>query len=340
MQEKQQLKFKGGILSAPKVGIDAQQIANQELSSTPLLISDISALQRTIGNQATERLVSSSLQMQEHHKKQGETTNRSIPVSAQQPNLDEWRTLINFTPPDNISRILARRDSSHKGIPYTKWGIQKVEDGYGQINLDYYPVTIKQLPSINGKKMSADSLLQYIRVNINEFVAKDSAHFEGYDKEEIKKWQSPSPLGSIIHIDMGGSSENPFKNPDDGSVVVSDFSAENWTFSTIQTPHDFQHPVSGNRQFGFDKQNDGSVTFYTRGADRASGILDWALSGGVNVVFAKAHKLWLSFQHKIAGFVNTNGGEAIVQAPTSRRYNWDVVKKHYWHPSTKSQHHK
>lgn len=307
----------------------------QRVISNPRLLSpsDISVLQRTIGNQAAGQVVGTLLQRQEHQENNSDRRSRSVPVSSQLPNLNKWRSLINFTPPDSVESILSQRNTGLSPIPYTNWSVQKIEDGFGKINLDYYPVAVTKLPNMNGRRMSAESMLQYIRTNINEFVDENSAHFEGYDEGEIKKWQSPSALGSIIHIDMGGNTTNPFQNPDDGSVIVSDFSPDSWTFTTIQTPHDFQHPVSGNRKFGFDQQNDGSYVFYTRGADRATGLMDWALSGGINVIFEEAHKLWLSFQHKIASFVNENGGSARIQAPTSRRYDWEIVKKYYWNPS-------
>ena len=57
-------------------------------------------------------------------------------------------------------------------------------------------------------------------------------------KKESKKWNSPSPLTSVVHIDMkmGWGWPLGLDNPDDGSVVVSEITPQYWIFSTIFAP--------------------------------------------------------------------------------------------------------
>ena len=170
--------------------------------------------------------------------------------------------------------------------------------------------------------------LSYIRLNINSFVDTRIAEFSPYDDGEAAVWKSGSPLGSVVHIDMkafGG-----WVNPDDGSVVVAEAAADHWIFSTIWTVMDMAHPVSGNRQFGYTAAEGGGFVFYSRGADRTTGLLDLAT---MSIVYSSAHNLWLSFQGGVAAFVNSNGGSATIGSATSIRTPWPDVQASSHHPS-------
>jgi hypothetical protein len=230
-----------------------------------------------------------------------------------------WEPLISFRPSPPVQSLI--KDVGHN------WHIYHLEDAEGDINLDYYPVTVKKMPVINGKLQTAETLLEYIRLNINQFVNTDIAEFSPYDKAEAETWRTKAATGSVIHIDM--KTARGWLNPDDGSVVVSEIAPDHWTFSTIWTLADMGHPVSGNRRFGFITEPDGGFTFYTRGADRATGKLDKAMSG---TVFSAAHNLWLSLQQKIAAFVNSNSGQATVGPAVSIRIPWPEIRATYYHP--------
>jgi len=248
------------------------------------------------------------------------------------PDLKDWADLISFRPPHDVQKSISDR-ALIKGLA-CDWDIHHIEDASGNINLDYYPIKVTTLPTVDGKRLSAEELLSKIRLNINQFVDTNISEFSPYDKEkESEKWNSPSPLTSVVHIDMrlGWGLPWGLDNPDDGSVVVSEITPHYWIFSTIFAPKDCAHPVSGNRQFGFVEQPDGSYVFYTRGADRTTRLLDKAVS---SKVFGAADKLWRSFQDKTANFINTNGGTATIDPPTSDRYDWGTVQSQYHHPKT------
>ncbi len=76
---------------------------------------------------------------------------------------------------------------------------------------------------------------------------------------------------------------------------------------------DFNHPVSGNREFGIypDPNNPGSYTFYTMGVDRIS---DWVFAFGNTlgngIVFTGADQLWNSMQGNMINYINAHGGHA------------------------------
>lgn len=232
----------------------------------------------------------------------------------------EWEPLISFRPPTAIQTAV-----NGKGL---NWHVHRIEDAYGDINLDYYPVSISAMPVVGGRTLSAEELLSYTRLNINSFVDTRISEFSPYDGAEAAVWNSGSPLGSVVHIDMkafGG-----WVNPDDGSVVVAEHAADHWIFSTIWTVMDMAHPVSGNRQFGYTAAEGAGFVFYTRGADRTTGVLDLA---AMSVVYSSAHNLWLSFQSGVAAFVNGNGGSATVGSATSIRTPWPDIRASSHHPS-------
>ncbi|MBB3971343.1 hypothetical protein [Mucilaginibacter phyllosphaerae] len=49
--------------------------------------------------------------------------------------------------------------------------VQKINDAYcSVVNMDYFPVTVSQLPVVNGQRLTPPQFLQYIRLNINNFI--------------------------------------------------------------------------------------------------------------------------------------------------------------------------
>lgn len=192
--------------------------------------------------------------------------------------------------------------------------------------MDYFPVKVTQLPIIDGIRQTPEQFLEFIRKNINSFVDTDYAEFEPYQwygVNDVSLWNSSNPLGAVIALDISG--------PDNGSVIVSDYSSTGWTFSTIYDPMYASHPVSGHRDFGFTVNGDGSYTFYTRGVDRLTNAGGTALHNismfltGQSYPFSQADALWTSFQSMINSFVNQNGGNSSISAQQIHRPNWQQV---------------
>ncbi|MEQ6117958.1 hypothetical protein [Reichenbachiella sp. MALMAid0571] len=114
-----------------------------------------------------------------------------------------------------------------------------------------------------------------------------------------------------MHIDISGG-------PGDGSVICSDYDNDHWVFTTIEVPYwlaqgyDGEHPVSGNREFGYNVNFDGSYTFYTRGEDRITGFIDSIVAEGIIQLngdpFENPDALWNSFKLGIYNFVQSNSG--------------------------------
>jgi hypothetical protein len=68
-------------------------------------------------------------------------------------NLSAWRELLSFRPSTSIQKEVQSIGES--------WTIHRVEDGWWDVNLDYYPVIVDQLPTIGGKRMSEEELLTH-----------------------------------------------------------------------------------------------------------------------------------------------------------------------------------
>ena len=253
---------------------------------------------------------------------------------------DAWKPLVEFKAPKEVSDRLRQltKDGPLKKAYYNSntdpWYIQSLENADGTaINLDYFPIRVSSLPILNGKQSTAAEFLEYIRLNINHSLDQSKSSFQPHPllmPAESERWLN-SPLGSVIMISIPGDKPFGFVG-DDGSVIVSDYQPDSWTFSTIHEPQASDHPVSGNRQFGYTQNADGSYIFYTRGADKLTGTLDDLLglvtkaATGEVYQFSEADNLWRSFQKDIADFVNQNGGSAQKQAPVTNRPDWEKVK--------------
>jgi hypothetical protein len=242
-------------------------------------------------------------------------------LGATLPDLSAWADLISFRPPMSVQQAVRARSSV-----VGNWYVHRLESAFGgDINLDYYPVRVTTLPWLGGGVISADQLLAIIRKTLTSRVSATLAQFAPYDPAvDGLLWTSNSPLNAVVHIDMfaGGV------NVEDGSVVVSSNRPDRWIFSTIWTTDDFGHPVSGNRAFGYVLNEDGSWTFYTRGADRATTVGDLPM-----IVFPAAHQLWVSLQDGIVAYVKSTGGEAAKEQPHSARYSWRDAAAVYWRPA-------
>ncbi|MDF2517655.1 MAG: hypothetical protein K0R59_2951 [Sphingobacterium sp.] len=200
--------------------------------------------------------------------------------------------------------------------------IQNINSAYSTVvNMDYFPITVNLLPLVNGKVATPEQFLEHIRKNINNFVDTDYSEFKPYvysGVDDTNLWNSSNPKNAVVAIDIGA--------PDNGSVIVSKYNSSGWTFTTIYEPMYGQHPVSGNRDFGFTKNSNGSYTFFTKGVDRLTSLDLTIVQNATGIPFSKADALWTSFQKGVADFVNMNGGNAGASKQEIYRPNWEDVK--------------
>lgn len=248
--------------------------------------------------------------------------------------LPKWQQVATHHAPQSVIDKLTNLSSNQNLwsvlIPYFGWRVQDLNEAEGTVvNMDYYSVTVNQLPG--GE--TAPQFLDYIRKNINSFIDPTKAQFDPFDNSEYTLWNSSNYLGSIIHIDMENNNNwsgglHPSQQPDDGSVICTKTQSDHWIFTTITAPGDGEHPVSDNRQFGYIQNRNGSYTFFTRGVDRATGHIDNLVQQNLGTVFTKADELWTSFQQGISNYVNSHGGVAVITPDNkiTAKPNWDKVR--------------
>ena len=276
----------------------------------------------------------------------------------QLPNLSAWRDLLNFQPPKGTLRELDRRNrqeaARYQYRPYAPlapipYYVHTLDDAYGPVNLDYYSIVITKKPSLNGHEMSAEEFLEYFRTHVNDVINPGDAHFNPYTPEDNKKWLSSDPVNTIFSIPLGSIVKNPlagpktldpYIRPDHGAVIASAVTPRYWRFTTIATPNDLEHAVSGTREFGVVPSTTG-YTVYTRGTDRTTGLFDRMVSatsalynGDEGAVFEGGDALWRSMQKGLVRLVESLGGKASIPVDQviSRRYDWQNVKRKYIMP--------
>ena len=244
-----------------------------------------------------------------------------------------WSDLISFRPSTAFQAAVVARDPS--------WFFHRIEGhassfahASGDVNLDFYPIRVTRLPNKpGGGTYTAEEWLEYFRTHINDFIDTSYSRFAPYSTRygtgsQDAHWSSapPAPLGAVVSIDIPAISIGGVTLArDDGSVGCAHSRSDQWVFSTLHTTRDGDHPVSGNRQFGFAFEDDGSVTYFTRGADRATGFLN-NLPGANWAVFRGGHQLWLSFQRGMKSMVEARGGAATIERPYSNRVWWTYAR--------------
>jgi hypothetical protein len=240
---------------------------------------------------------------------------------------DPWKDLILFVPPAGAQKkIRSKCALGTSSVCVAYWAFHRMDQAVGDVNLDYYDVRITQAPTVKGVSLGPDALLAHIRTNLNSFIDPSLMRFLPFDPAEQRLWLSNSPLGALLRLDfylkLGIN-----VNIDEGTVVVSDYSPRRWRVYTLWNLRDHGHPVSGAREWGHAPTDDrGGYVIYTRGADRLTKTLMIPLSGRV---YAAQRAVWISFQQRIAAFVNANGGRATIGTATDRREPWPAVVARY-----------
>jgi hypothetical protein len=248
---------------------------------------------------------------------QGQQTQRRVPATGlvfSEEDMQRARTLarhhadlFQWIPPQSIVDQMAARG----------FGIQRIADAVGDINLDHYQIRIDRFPD----GWDGPRLLQHFIRNVNSFVDTGKTSFAPYGPSDVATLASANPIGTVFNLDIAG--------PDNAAVVISAAEAQYYAVTTIRTPDTGDHPVSGHRQFGYFIEG-ATTTFYTRGADRST----LPIPGFEWLIWTGAEGLWQSFQTKVAAWVNDNGGSATILAPFSERFNPTAMRLTWGHFDT------
>jgi hypothetical protein len=278
-------------------------------------------------------------------------------------NIDFWGDLFFHQVPLPIKDALEQRELVVQDFFFAE---EDIEASSSPINLDNYEVLIERMPvDVNGNEIGIDVLYKELRIKFDSVLqnsnlldenpfapaflqlqAEDGlfdgitsigfllsrllktatqAEFGPHDVAiDLPVWESNNPLGAVMRFDTF---------PDDMGVVAGKFSNENWIFSTIKDKSRLpfvgslgDHPVSGNRQFGFFKNPDNKFVLFTKGADRSTGKIETAL---MQLTFFGGEILWLSFQVGLKKLVESKGGQAKILRPFSKRFEFEKVLEHF-----------
>lgn len=229
----------------------------------------------------------------------------------------------NYQVPQNVLNRLDSIKSISSTIDSSSYFIQSLNDGASTVvNCDFFPVKIIQLP-INystGLNFTPSEFLEFFRKNINLFSTPDVI-FKPYNSinfNDSLHWfkDTLNSLGSVLHIEMtvnGSVILSGYEN----SINFSNYQKHSFVFSTLVTPLDNYHPVSGNRKFGIytDINPNGGYTFYSMGVDRISknsyvlGSFFSDIFTG-NSGFENADILCTTMQINMINYINSHGGIA------------------------------
>lgn len=197
----------------------------------------------------------------------------------------------------------ATRDAAKRaGVTF-----QALAGGGGLHVFDEYAVTIDEMPS------DPETLLKRMAEDLNGTLK--NPRFDAVSTF-LRRNEGPATEGEIVDIDILG--------PDNGSVMLVELAADHFTYQTVTTPfrETGVHPEWGSREFGYQKNDDGSVTFYTRGVSRQDSwnrrgahIGGYVLAGPAGALLASRgpaalqQRAWEQLLNGIAAEIERGGGK-------------------------------
>lgn len=220
-------------------------------------------------------------------------------------------------------------------------------------NIDYYGVEITNYPDLDGDGNSdtETEIYQAFREKFTDLASGEKDDFQfscdilfnstntGDINWEFKPFTSQdeidfisnNPISSILLIEADASGFLPTIATDDGAIMVTGYTNNDWTISTISTLENGSQPFSGNRQWGWIINQNGSLELFTRAVDVAN--ISALLNVGANTecqqetYYDIAEATWQNLQQEIADWINSNGGQATVNTPETVRVKKETIKE-------------
>lgn len=236
---------------------------------------------------------------------------------------------------------------------------QPITDGNVPLaNIDYYSVEITEYPDFNedGSPDSEAEMYQVFRNNFTNLASGEKDDFQfGCDVnfDTLVDWNdigdiswefipvtnqdgidfvSNNPIASILLIEADASGMGTLA-ADDGAVIVSDFTDNDFTISTIFTDNNGTQPFSGNRQWGWFINQNGNFEFFTRAVDVANiSILVSLLTPADNecqqdTYYNVGEATWGNMQEEIMQWVNDYGGQSNIVPGTAVRVDKEKIRE-------------
>lgn len=260
-------------------------------------------------------------------------------------NTADYSSLYFHTIPQACKNRLNSLGSGYKNQPISEGNVPCA-------NMDYYGVEITTRPDFNndGQPDTNAQIYQAFRNNFTNLASGEKENFQfscnipgNSTNTGDVSWEfipltsydgtlfiSNNPITAILDIEADATGFFPTIAADDGAIMVSGFTPNNWTISTIETPHNGSQPFSGNRQWGWFINQNGNIEIFTKAVDVAK--ISKLLNIGANTqcqqetYYDIAEATWENLQQEIANWVNSPnyGGQAIVKPKTAVR----IKKEH------------
>jgi hypothetical protein len=153
-----------------------------------------------------------------------------------------------------------------------------------------------------------------LRLHFKEFAEAKTGYYSfgpyktsDAEKANEKLWASKNPKGALMSFNLDTRFANAFFRNGTyliyekfGDVQVTCATETDIVFSTVETKKGGTHPVNGNRGFGLKDSGDGTMTFYSKAADRESDFkMNWSAD-----VFAKGQEFWEVFYDAMVEYLN------------------------------------
>jgi hypothetical protein len=253
----------------------------------------------------------------------------------------EWKDLVNWNPAFSAEGIVR---------------LQTVGTGTGdKINLDYYSITFRK-PASGGISEFFLSLRRRFPLfthgddspyggSIGYYLIPYGDLMDGSDKlsqHNSALWDSSDPKGAVMAFHLSSVNYRPALilvattggksisfGEKRGDVAATCSTPNDFIFTTLETKRGWKHPVSGNRGFGLRDNNDGTWTFYTKGADRESDSkFNAALKAkDGDAIFLQGHSFWLQFFGNLRAYLDAHGTPVIDGSMTTNSHRYDYPLK-------------
>jgi phosphatidylserine/phosphatidylglycerophosphate/cardiolipin synthase-like enzyme len=166
--------------------------------------------------------------------------------------------------------------------------LQSIRAGWGERVYDEYAITVEQMPP----GATPETFLRELSQDLNRTV--NNRDFDTWNEWRRRSTAAPPQVGDLMDVDILG--------PINATVMFVDVQPQRFVFQTVRKGVTDSAPEWGAREFGFERNADGSVTFYTRGATTAL-MQAVAVGGGV-----PQEKSWTAWAKGVEAETNRRGG--------------------------------
>lgn len=225
-------------------------------------------------------------------------------------------------------------------------------------NIDYYGVEVTSYPDFNNDGID-DSEAEIYQAFREKFIDIASGEVDDFQfscnipgnptntaditwefvplfDSDASDFISNDPIASIMLIESEAEGLLPSIANDEGAVIVSEFTNNDWTISTITTQFNGTQPFSGNRQWGWLINNNGNLEFFTRAVDVARISKIFNVAPGTDTecqqdsYYGIAEATWDNMQQEIKDWINSpesNGGQASIIPKTAIRVDKSKIEE-------------